>query len=42
MGLSLLLIVIALFKGASMAAQGRMDMIDIMNDCNAGILRSDE
>ena len=36
--LSLSLIVIALVKGASMAAQRRIDMIDTMNDCNAGIL----
>jgi hypothetical protein len=42
LGLSLLLIVIALLKGASMAGQRRMDMIDVMNDCNAGILRRDE
>ena len=42
LGLSLLLIVVALLKGASMAARGRMDMIDVMNDCNAGILRRDE
>jgi hypothetical protein len=42
LGLSLSLIVIALVKGASMAAQGRMDMIDTMNDCNVGILRRDD
>ena len=42
LGLSLSLIVIALVKGASMAAQDRMDMVDTMNDCNAGILRRDD
>jgi hypothetical protein len=42
LGLSLSLIAIALVKGASMAAQSRMDMIDTANDCNAGILRRDE
>jgi hypothetical protein len=42
LGLSLSLIVMALVKGASMAAQGRIDMIDTMNDCNVGILRRDD
>ena len=42
LGLSLSLIVIALARGASMAAQRRMDMIDTMNDCNAGILHRDD
>ena len=42
LGLSLLLMVVAPLKGASMAAQRRVDMIDVMNDCNAGILRRDD
>jgi len=41
-GLSLLLMVIALVKGASMAAHRRIDMLDAMNDCNAGIPRRDD
>ena len=41
LGFSLLLIMIALAKGASMAAQRRVDMVDVMNDCNAGIPHPD-
>ena len=41
LGLSLLLILIALAKGASMTAQRRIDSVDVMNDCYAGVPRSD-
>jgi hypothetical protein len=41
LGFSLLLIMIALVRGASMAAQRRIDMVDVMNDCNAGIPHPD-
>ena len=42
LGFSMLLMVIALVKGASMAAQRRVDMVDVMNDCNAGIPQPDD
>jgi hypothetical protein len=42
LGLSLLLMVVAPAKGASLAAQKRMDMVDVMNDCHAGIPRPDD
>ena len=41
LGLSLLLILMALVKGASMAAQRRIGSVDVMNDCYAGVPRSD-
>jgi hypothetical protein len=41
-GLSLLLMIIALAKGATMAAQRRIEMLDAMNDCNAGIPLGDD
>jgi uncharacterized membrane protein len=41
-GLSLLFMVIALANGATMAAQRRIEMLDAMNDCNAGIPRRDD
>lgn len=41
LGFSVVLIVIALVKGASMATQRRIEMVDMMNDCNAGVLNSD-
>ena len=41
LGFSLLLIMIAFLRGASMAAQRRVDMVDVMNDCNAGITYPD-
>jgi hypothetical protein len=37
LGLSFLLVVIALIKGVSMDARRRVDLVDVMNDCNAGI-----
>lgn len=42
LGLSILLLIIALIKGISMDAQKRIDMVDAMNDCNAGILRPED
>lgn len=42
LGLSLLLFLAALLKGASMAAQSRINMIDELNDCNAGFLRRED
>jgi hypothetical protein len=37
LGLSVLLVIMALLKGAAMAAGEREDMVDMLNDCNAGI-----
>lgn len=42
LGLSLLLVVVALAKGASLATQKRMDMVDVLNDCHAGIPRPND
>jgi hypothetical protein len=42
LGLSLLLIIIALIRGAYLAGQGQVTMVDMRNDCNAGILGSDD
>ncbi len=42
LGLSLVLFLAALLKGASMAAQRRIKMIDELNDCNAGILHRED
>jgi hypothetical protein len=42
LSLSLVLIVFALAKGASLATQKRMDMVDVLNDCHAGIPRPDD
>lgn len=42
LALALLLTVIALAKGASMAAQKQIDMVDMLNDCNAGVVRADD
>ena len=42
LGLSLLLIIIALIRGIILAAQKRIDMVDAMNDCNAGILKPED
>ena len=41
LGLSLLLILFALAKGASMTAQRRVDIVDVTNDCYAGVPQSD-
>lgn len=41
LGISFLLTAVAFVKGASMAAQKQMDLMDRMNDCNAGILDPD-
>ena len=42
LGLALLLIMIALFKGMSLAAQRQIDRVDMMNDCNAGVPSRDK
>lgn len=42
LGLSFFLIVAAFVKGALMAAQRQIDMLDVMNDCNAGVLNPDD
>jgi hypothetical protein len=41
LGLSFLLILVALAKGALMTAQRRVDIVDVTNDCYAGVPQSD-
>jgi hypothetical protein len=36
-GLALLLVVVAYTRGAMLAAQKRIDLIDALNDCYAGV-----
>jgi hypothetical protein len=42
LGLSLLLIIIALIRGVYLAGQRQARMVDMRNDCNAGILGPDD
>jgi hypothetical protein len=42
LGLSLVLIIIALIRGAYLASQRQARMVDMRNDCNAGILGRDD
>jgi hypothetical protein len=41
LALSFLMMIAAFIKGALMAAQKQMDIVEVMNDCNAGSLNSD-
>jgi hypothetical protein len=42
LGLSLVLVIIALIRGAYLAGQRQVSMVDMRNDCNAGILSPDD
>lgn len=37
LGLAILLLVVSFLKGAYMAAQKRVHMVDLLNDCNTGV-----
>jgi hypothetical protein len=41
MVISFLMIIAALVKGALLATQKQTDIVEVMNDCNAGFLNSD-